>query len=268
MSYFENIEHIMSSIEEWIDANTIHYPAPPGGGLSRSPIVPGILDFHCQNQDLKENINKWSKEILPTLNYPETVDQIVNLKKLLYPHSGRDLYLFSFIVEQIDDEFKKKFINGMFGCVLNNTVQTHIFSDPDCSFTKESYFAFAYRRMFPKFMESPIISLFMFLRMLKNNKSDDVLTLCDNFCGMYDDMITKDGDKYEIKKILNDHFFSFTKVIINEKDFNFVNNPKMVYEITKELYDKYESDHDLEYVGYYLESLLHRIENKPISVTI
>ena len=267
MSYFKNIEDIMYGIEGWIDANTIHYPAPPGG-LSRSPIVPGILDFHCQNKDLHENINKWSKEILPVLSYAETVDQITKLKNILEPHSGRDLYLFSFIVDKIDPEYKKKFINGMFGCVLNNSVQTHVFSDPDCSFTKESYFVYAYRRMFSNFMDSPIVSLFLFLRMLKTKRPDDVLTSCDDFCGMYDGMIEKDGDKYEIKKVLNDFFFSFKKVIINEDNFNFVNNPKKVYEITKDLFDKYETDHDLDYVGKYLEMLENRIDRKPISVTI
>lgn len=268
MSYFDNIEHIMSGIEGWISDNTIHYPAPFPGALTRSPIVPGIMEFHNENKELKENINKWSKEVLPTLSYSETVDQITKLKNLLEPHSGRDLYLFGFIVDQIDPEYKKKFINGMFGCALNNTVETHIFSDPDSSFTKESYFVYAYRHMFINFMDSPIISLFLFLRMLKTKRTDDVLTTCEDFCGMYDDMIEKDGDKYEVKKVLNDFFFSFKKVILNEDDFNFVNNPKKVYEITKELYDKYESDHDLEYIGNYLDMLQNRIDRKPISVTI
>jgi hypothetical protein len=267
MSYFDNIEHIMSNIEGWIADNTIHYPAPPGM-LARSPIVPGIMEFHHQNQDLKDNINKWSKEILPTLSYTESVEQISKLKKLLEPNSGRDLYLFPFIVDQIDPSQLNKFISGMFGGALIDKIQTHIFSDPDCSYTKESYFTFAYRRMFPDFMKSPIVSLFLFLRMLKTKRSDVVLTNSDDFCVMYDGMVVKDSDKYEIKGLQNDFFFSFKKVIIDEKIFNFVNNPKNVFEITKGIYEKFESDHDIEYVGHYLESMINKIENKSITVTI
>jgi hypothetical protein len=267
MSYFDNIENIMSNIEGWIADNTIHYPAPPGM-LVRSPILPGIMEFHNQNQDLKDNINKWSKEILPTLTYTESVEQISKLKELLEPKSGRDLYLFPFIIDQIEPSQLKKFISGMFGGALIDKIQTHIFSDPDCSLTKETYFTFAYRRMFADFMKSPIVSLFMFLRMLKYKRADEVLTNIEDFCGMYDGMITKDGDKYEIKTLQNDLFFSFKKVIIDECVFNFVNNPKMVSEITKEIYEKFESDHDLEYVGHFLESLINKIEHKSITVTI
>lgn len=267
MSYFDNIAHIMSNIEEWIHDNTVFHSAPPGM-LARSPHVPGIMEFHHQNQDLKDNINKWSKEILPTLTYTDSVEQISKLKELLEPNSGRDLYLFPFIIDQIEQSQLKKFISGMFGGVLINKIQTHIFSDPDCSFTKESYFTFAYRRMFPDFMKSPIVSLFMFLRMLKSKRSDEALTNSEDFGGMYDGLFVKDGDKYEIKALQNDFFFGYSKVIIDEKIFNFVNNPKNVFEITKGIYEKFESDHDLEYVGHYLESMINKIENKSITVTI
>ncbi len=266
MSYFHDISIIMSSLEQWLDDNTIRHTPPPGM-LARSPIVPDILAFHCSNSELQEQIQKWSIEVLPGLSYDDRIYEISKLRDILTPHSGRDLYLINFILGCVAKESKEKFIEGLVGGVLTNKICTHIIKDPDCSYTNESYFVYLYRQIMNEYKNSNLSLMFPFIRMIKWNRVDVSLVECTDFSSKYEKLFEKEGENYNYCPQAKD--FLMFPTSLTEKEYKFYNNPKQIYDLVKEMMAKYEETKDIDVIMLYINKYYDIFNNKiAISVSI
>lgn len=287
------ITSIMALLPAW----ETEYTRMPEGSL-RSVSSPNYGQFHRSHLELGKLVEVWSRT-LPSLSFKQQVEAVAELNQILLPGTGRDLYCIDYILENINPDVVKIFIKALVGAVIAGSVSDCVITDCSSVHNPEGLYKMTHRsniKTFPKY--GILTSLIPFIRMIRlydkyveTAKTEtrewyikssteriaeiDLLRSCTDFSRLYDKQIlAEDGTtigyvgavifaKYgtTIAYIgYPDDYFKSEPIPLTEKTFDWINNPKEIFEFTMWL----EADWSVIYAGDYdrLYGVLSGLESR------
>jgi hypothetical protein len=251
---FEKINFIMSTHDAWESA----YLSKPYDGydscslgavmsIPRSMASPNYCQFHNSQDELGIAVREWSK-VLPSLSYKQQVYEVTRLvKKLNEKGAGREFYAVEYALTKVDPTVYKTFIKALIGAIISGSVSDCVITDCSSVHNKEGLYKKTHRANIESFKYSPLTSIIMAIRMIRfqNKFSDDIrnekrveeikiLESCTDFSKLYDAPIfAVDGTKFEYIGHPDDYFR--TPILLDEKTFAWINNPKEIFDISNAL---------------------------------
>jgi hypothetical protein len=272
------ITEIMTLLPAWEE----EYTRMPEGCL-RTISSPNYGQFHRSHPKLGELVEIWSRN-LPSLSFKQQVEAVAELNKILLPGTGRDLYCIDYILENINPDVIKIFIKALVGAIFAGSVSDCVITDCSSNNNPEGLYKMTHRSNFKTFSKYGLLtSLIPFIRMIRSYdkyietaKTDerewyikmsteriaeiDLLKSCTDFSKLYDKPIfVNDGTTISYVGHPEDYFKSHP-IPLTEKIFNWINNPKEIFETTMWL----EADWTVTYAGDYdrLYSVLSSLESR------